>query len=56
LLTAVSGARPLRVPFDQFDELIAVLGFLLELEDDHNTVDRHFLSHDSAASLATAGA
>jgi hypothetical protein len=42
----------LRVAFDQFNELIAVLGFHLELDDDHDAAHRHFLRHDSAASSA----
>jgi hypothetical protein len=40
------------VAFDQFNELIAVLGFHLELDDDHDAAHRHFLRYDSAASSA----
>jgi hypothetical protein len=43
LLAAVLGARALRVSLDQLDELVAVLGFHLELDDDHNSAHQHFL-------------
>jgi hypothetical protein len=49
LLAAVLGAREPRVTFHQLDEGIAVLGFHLEFDDDHDAAHNHFLRPRSAA-------
>jgi hypothetical protein len=52
LLTTVLAANAVRVPLS-LDELIAVLGFHLELDDDHDAAHRahrHFLRPQSATS------
>jgi len=53
LLAAVFGARTLRVFLHQLDELIAVFGFQLKFNDDHDAAHRHFLPNESAASSMT---
>ncbi|HMD64484.1 MAG TPA: hypothetical protein VKF83_11000 [Stellaceae bacterium] len=49
LLAPILGARAVCMSLHQLDELIAMLRFHLELDDDHDAAHQHSLRGDSAA-------